>query len=439
MSQLKVVYVSIGDLKPAAYNPRKWSEEQIAGLKESIIRFGMVDPIICNSAPERMHVVIGGHFRLKVAKELGHTEIPVVYLNIPDLEKEKELNIRLNRNLGEFDLGLLKEFDVDFLKSVGFSTEELDDIFDIDLSPEEFNLEKALEKAGVVEVLAKTGDIYEIDGSRLMVGDSMNEGDMFALMDGVKADFCFTDPPYILDHLKENPKKKKGTSQGFGVRKNRGYLGTDSLPDDFTDQWMANVSKVAKSDFSIIVFEHPKNLRTIWTAMEKYWRYRNTLVWHASNRSQGMPSKFKFFNKHDIALVGTEGNVALNHNDEGLFQNEYENALFATSGSPQWEGYEKGKKYQPTDFIEHVTADEKSSGQAVVFGTKPLEILIPYIKVLTKRGGIVLEPFGGSGSTLIASIKMGRKCYLMEKSPIYVEVIKARWERATGKKAVKVN
>ena len=173
--------------------------------------------------------------------------------------------------------------------------------------------------------------------------------------------------------------------------------------------------------------------------MEKYWRYRNTLVWHASNRSQGMPSKFKFFNKHDIALVGTEGSVSLNLGDEGLFQNEYENALFATSGSPQWEGYERGKKYQPTDFIEHVTADEKSSGQAVVFGTKPLEILIPYIKVLTKRGGLVLEPFGGSGSTLIASIKMGRKCCAMEKSPIYVEVIKARWEKATGKKAVKVN
>ena len=224
MSQLKVVYVSIGDLKPAAYNPRKWSEEQIAGLKESITRFGMIDPIICNSAPGREHVVIGGHFRLKVAKELGHTEMPVVYLNIPDLEKEKELNIRLNRNLGEFDLGLLKEFDVDFLKSVGFSTEELDDIFDIDLTPEEFNLEKALEKAGVVEVLAKTGDIYEIDGSRLMVGDSMNESDMLALMDGAKADFCFTGPPYIVDHLKEGSKKKKGAAQGFGGKKNRGYL-----------------------------------------------------------------------------------------------------------------------------------------------------------------------------------------------------------------------
>lgn len=436
MSELKVTYVPISDLKPAAYNPRKWNEHQIAALKESISRFGLVDPIVCNGAPNRVNVVIGGHFRLKVAKDLGFTEMPVVYINIPKLEKEKELNLRLNKNVGEFDFELLKEFDQEFLKGVGFSTEELDDIFDIDPTPEEFDLAAALKKAGVGELTIKTGDIYEIDGSRLMVGDSMNEADMLALMDGAKADFCFTDPPYILDHLKENSKTKKG---GFGLNKNRGYLGTDSLPDNFTDLWMDNVRKVAKPDFSIIVFEHPKNLRTIWAVMEKYWRYRNTIVWHASNRSQGTPSKYKLFNKHDIALLGTEGSVTLNLDNEGLFQNEYENAIFATAGKPQWENYKKGKKYQPTDFIEHVTADEKSSGQAVVFGTKPLEILIPYIKVLTKRGGLVLEPFGGSGSTLIASIKIGRICYVMEKCPEYAEVIKARWERATGKKAKKIN
>ena len=75
----------------------------------------------------------------------------------------------------------------------------------------------------------------------------------------------------------------------------------------------------------------------------------------------------------------------------------------------------------------------------MIFGTKPLEILIPYIKVLTKRGDLVLEPFGGSGSTLIASIKLGRTCRIMEKSPVYAEVIKARWEKCTRKKAKKIN
>ena len=88
---------------------------------------------------------------------------------------------------------------------------------------------------------------------------------------------------------------------------------------------------------------------------------------------------------------------------------------------------------------EYKASDEKSSGQGIIFGTKPLEILIPYIKVLTKRNDLVVEPFGGSGSTLIASIKMGRRCYIMEKSPVYTEVILKRWEKTTGKKPIKIN
>jgi DNA modification methylase len=155
---------------------------------------------------------------------------------------------------------------------------------------------------------------------------------------------------------------------------------------------------------------------------------------------QGFSAKYKFFNKTDIALVGTEGNVSLNLEQESdeLLQNEYENALFATSGKPQWESYKKGNKYCPTDFIEYKASDEKSSGQGIIFGTKPLEVLIPYIKVLTKRNNLIIEPFGGSGSTLIAATKMKRRCYLIEKSPVYSEVIIKRWEKLTGQKAIKI-
>jgi len=193
-------------------------------------------------------------------------------------------------------------------------------------------------------------------------------------------------------------------------------------------------------DFSIIVFENPKNLRIIWNALEKHWKYRNTIVWHLPNRVQGFAAKYKFFNKHDIALVGTKGIVELNENPETdpLLQEEYENAIFATSGKPHWESYKKGKKICPTDFIDFKAADEKSSGQGIIFGTKPIEILIPYIKVLTKRDDLIIEPFGGSGSTLIAAEKMKRRCYLLEKCAIYAEVIKNRWEKLTGKKAVKI-
>ncbi|OGI41316.1 MAG: hypothetical protein A2593_02465 [Candidatus Moranbacteria bacterium RIFOXYD1_FULL_44_9] len=372
-------------------------------------------------------------------KELGLTTVPVVYINIPDIEKEKELNIRLNKNTGEFDWDLLATFDESFLSGVGFSSEELDDIFAIEDTPEQFDLQKELEKLKIGKINVQKGDVYDLDGSRLTCGDSTIEADILRLMDNDQADMVMTDPPYILDYLHGKSRNGKPT-EGFGVKKNRKYLETDILPPDFTDLWMANVAKVQKPDFSIIIFEHPKNLRTIWNALEKHWRYRNTITWHVPNRVQGFSAKYKFFNKQDIALVGTSDETVLNLEPEDeLFQNEYENAIFATSGKPHWEGYEKGKKICPTDFIDHIAADEKSSGQGIIFGTKPIELLIPYIKVLTKRDDLVLEPFGGSGSTLIASIKLGRRCYLIEKSPVYAEVIMNRWEKLTGLKRQKIH
>lgn len=438
-SKLSIQQVKIGDLKPSEYNPRSWNEDTTEQLKESIKRFGLVDPILVNGSDQRKNIVIGGHFRLKVAKDLGLTEVPVVYLDIPEEEKERELNLRLNKNQGDWDWDLLSEFDESLLDDIGFSSEELDTIFDIEVDePENFDLEKELKKLDIKKVQAKKGDVYKLGDSRLMVGDSTIPKDFDKLMNGESADMCMTDPPYILDYL--HAKRGGKPTTGFGAKKNRRYLETDVLPDNFTELWMANVAKYAKPDYSIIVYENWKNLRVIWAEMEKYWKVKNMIVWHLPNRHQGFSAKYKFFSKHDIAMVGGSGTVSYNHDEEpdGL-QEEFETALYAISGKPQWEGYKGGKKYQPTDFIEFQASDEKHSGQGVIFGTKPLEILIPYIKVLTKRGDLVVEPFCGSGSTLIASTKLRRRCYIMEKSPVYAEVAMKRWEKLTGLKREKLS
>jgi len=390
---IKVYYIPTDRLKPAIYNPRKWSDSATTQLKESIKRFGLVDPFIVNSTPRRKNVIIGGHFRWTIAKEMGIKKVPVVYINISDIKREEELNIRLNKNTGEWDWNLLDDFDESFLSNIGFSSQELDEIFNIEDNPEMFDLAKELAKLDIQKIKIQKGDVYQLGNHKMMCGDSTIEKDVLKLMNNEKADMSFTDPPYLLNYL-------KGKTRG----------------------------------------KNPKNLRTIWNELEKHWKYRNTIIWHVPNRVQGFSAKYKFFNKSDIALVGTRGNIALNLEPESdeLFQNEYENAIFATSGKPYWEGYEKGKKICPTDFIEHIAADKKSSGQGIIFGTKPLELLIPYIKVLTKRNDLIIEPFGGSGSTLIAAEKMKRRCYLMEKSPVYCEVIKHRWEKLTHIKAKKL-
>lgn len=436
---IQTIEVPINKLIPADYNPRKHDEVATEQLKQSIKRFGLVDPIIVNSASNRKNTIIGGHFRWEIAKELGYETIPVVYVDISDLTKEKELNLRLNKNTGEFDWNLLAKFDESFLSDIGFSSKELDGIFDVDV-PEEFDLKKELQKLNIQQINTKKGDIYALGDSHLMCGDSTIEEDVLKLMDDERADMCFTDPPYILDYL--NGKKKHGKPiTGFGAKRDRRYLETDILPPDFTEKWMANIAKVQKEDFSIIVYENWKNIRTIWGEMEKHWKVKNMLVWHLPNRHQGFSAKYKFFSKHDIAMVGVSPtkDVEFNwQNEKDGLQEEYETALYAIAGKPHWEGYQKGHKNQPTDFIEYVASDEKHSGQGVIFGTKPVEILIPYIKVLTKRGDLIVEPFSGSGSTLIASTKMKRRCYGMEKSPVYTEVIIKRWEKLTGLKAKKI-
>ena len=438
MDNIQITYVPIDTLRPCEYNPRKFTDIQKTKLTESIKTHGMVDPILVNSSPDRANIVIGGNLRLLILKELGFAEVPVVFLDIPDLNKEKALNIRLNKTGGEFDLELLAQFDESFLADIGFSSEELDTIFDEDsTNTETFDLKKELEKLNINNITVKKGQVYDLDGSRIMCGDSTIESHVLRLMGDEKVDMVMTDPPYILDYLKGKTKATEGVTTGFGAKKNRRYLETDVLPDNFTELWMGNVAKVQKKHFSIICYENWKNIRTIWNEMEKYWKVKNMIVWHLPNRNQGYAGKHKFFSKHDIALCGASPNQDIEFNLEtetdGL-QEEYETALFAISGNPHWESYGKGKKYCPTDFIDYNASDEKSSGQGIIFGTKPIEILIPYIKVLTKRDDLIFEPFGGSGSTLIASTKMRRRCYIMEKVPTYAEVIINRWEKLTGKK-----
>lgn len=436
--KLSVSYVPLSSLHNPEKNPRKWTKEATDQLKESIKRYGVVDPFVVNCAENRKNIILGGNFRAKVLKEMGYEEVPIVYVNIPDPKKEEELIIRLNKNCGEFDIDLLAEFDEKFLADIGFSSEELDDIFPAEENPEVFDINKELEKLNINNVTVQKGDIYELNGSRLMCGDSTCEADVLKLMGDQKSNMCLTDPPYILNYLKG--KKKNPATEGFGYKRDRRYLETDELPPDFTQLWMANIAKVANQDFVIIVYENWKNIRTIWNEMEKYWKVKNMIVWHLPNRVQGFAAKYRFFNKHDIALTATTDSVTLNEADESeeMLQNDYETALYAISGKPHWESYEKGKKICPTDFIEFKADDEKSSGQGIIFGTKPVDILIPYIKVLTQRDNLIVEPFGGSGSTLIAAIKMKRRCYLMEKSPVYAEVILKRWEKEAGARPTKI-
>jgi ParB-like chromosome segregation protein Spo0J len=170
--KINISYVDSSALLPAAYNPRSWDEAAVAKLTESIKRFGLVDPLIVNSVPNRKNIIIGGHFRFEVAKRLGIKKVPVVYVSIPDIDREKELNLRLNRNTGQWDFELLKSFDVGLLLDIGFDDNDLSSIWDQNLGVEddEFNTSQELSK--IKEIKTKPGQIYRLGQHILGCGDA---------------------------------------------------------------------------------------------------------------------------------------------------------------------------------------------------------------------------------------------------------------------------
>jgi len=205
MTDINITYYNADDLVMAEYNPRQLTKDQYTQLKDSINRFGLVDPLIVNKNKDRKNILVGGHQRLRIAKEIGLESIPCVEIDL-SYDQEKELNIRLNKNVGEWDYdALANHFDVGELTEWGFSNDELQfyedeptvGLIDDDEIPE------------VEEPITQTGDLWILGEHRLLCGDATKKEDVDILMDGKKADMVFTDPPYGIDYqdLKKNHKK----------------------------------------------------------------------------------------------------------------------------------------------------------------------------------------------------------------------------------------
>ena len=194
MEDINITYYNANDLVMAEYNPRQLTKDQYTQLKDSINRFGLVDPLIVNKNKDRKNILVGGHQRLRIAKEIGLESIPCVEIDL-SYDQEKELNIRLNKNVGEWDYDALANyFDVGELTEWGFSNDELQfyedeptvGLIDDDEIPE------------VEEAITQAGDLWILGEHRLFCGDATRKEDVEMLMDGQKADMVFTDPPYAL-------------------------------------------------------------------------------------------------------------------------------------------------------------------------------------------------------------------------------------------------
>jgi DNA modification methylase len=418
---LTIQHINIKELNPAPYNPRKWSDEAIKQLTESIKRFGLVDPIVVNGAAERKNVVIGGHFRLKVAKDLGFTEVPVVYLDIPDEAKEKELNLRLNRNTGEWDIELLKNFDIDLLLDVGFDDSDLADIWNdaLETDDDNFDVDKAVKEATATDI--KLGDLFQLGKHRLVCGSSTDSTTIQRLVGELKPTMFYSDPPYNigLDYNK-----------GIGLRAGYGGKTDDSKSDSDYKTFLGDILSAS--------------LPTLDVNAHVFMYCDQTYI----GLLQGLMDEYGLKNRRVCLWIKNGFNVV----PQVAFNKGYEPCVYATRGTP----YLSDSSQNLTEILNkdiasgNRTADDiidifdiwlakREAGQDYQHPTqKPVTLHEKPLKRCTKVGDVVLDVFGGSGSTLMACEQMKRVALLCEIEPVFCQVIIDRWEALTGQKAVQL-
>ena len=393
----------IDELIFAEYNPRQLTKDQYQGLKDSITRFGLVDPVIINKHKERDNIIVGGHQRVKIAKDLGYKEVPCVEVNLTP-EKERELNIRLNKNTGEWDWdSLANYFDVSDLLEWGFTDDELQ--FEPELVEGRIDDDEIPE---VEEAITKSGDLWLLGEHRVLCGDSTKEGDVEALMGQEKADMVFTDPPYNANYNPdESPRASSRTDKTKLNKRKMGGIKNDSMTTDDYRIFLNNAfNNMMQSLNCGSVFYLCCNYPAVVD-------YSVVLTEIETNIS--------------CCIVWDKGAMILDRKD---YHASHELILY---------GWKKGKAHEFTEdkSLTDTWLIKRDAFKDYRHPTqKPIELVQKALG--NHKANNVYDPFLGSGSTLIACEKTNRKCYGMEIDPHYCDVIVKRWEDFTGNKAERI-
>jgi len=382
----------ISEISAAKYNPRKISDEAMGRLTKSLAEFGNIQPITWNA---RTGNVVGGHQRLKVYKAMGKTEVDVWAVDL-DEQKEKAANIALNKLSGEFDMPMLKDIleEIDTgnldMEITGFGMDE------IALMMEDAHPEVTEDEVPEVPVdaITKLGDLWILGEHRVLCGDSTSEADVSRLMNGEKADMVFTDPPYGVNY-----------DGGHATDKRREKLKNDNSTLIYDDS-VPNMFKHSKDEAALYLwFAATKSLQVLQVLQvlqANNYVIRSWLIWN-KNQAQFGAIGAQYKQKHEPCLY-----------------------CFKKGQSPYWNG--------PNNEVS--VWDEKRSRINEFHPTqKPVELSGRALANSCPASGLVLDLFLGSGATLIGAEQTKRKCYGMEISPNYCDVIVKRWENLTGKKA----
>lgn len=389
----KLVWRNIADLIPYARNSRTHSDEQVAQIAASIKEFGWTNPVLTDGD----NGLIAGHGRLMAARKLGHNEVPTIELTgLSDAQKKAYIiaDNRLALNAGwdnemlklEFDQLTELGFDVEL---TGFSLDEIEALAPIELNAGLIDEDEAPPLPP--EPKTKPGDIYKLGKHRLMCGDSTSIDHLERLCGGQSVDMWLTDPPYNVAY--EGKTKDSLTIQNDS-------MGDDQFRQFLRDAYVAADAVMKAGAVFYIWHADSEGYNFRGAAQDAGWKVRQCLIWKKSSMVMGRQD---YHWKHEPCLYGWK---------EGAGH------LWATDR-------------KQTTILEF----EKPSRNGEHPTMKPVALFEYQLLNNTKGGDIVLDSFGGSGTTMIAAEKNGRVGYLMELDPKYCDVIVKRWEDFTGKKA----
>ena len=413
--KLKVEYLPIEEVKPYKNNAKIHTPEQIDQIKASIQQFGMNDPIGIWS---KENIIVEGHGRLLACQELGYKEIPVIRLDDLTDEQRKAYTLahnQLTMNTG-FDLDILNQELADIsidMQEFGFEDINKDD-FNIEEDDFEFNEEE------IPEAKAKRGEIYKLGEHILMCGDSTVRQDVEKLLNGKIADLVVTDPPYNV---------AISNSQGMTIE-------NDDMSDEsfrkFLNSAFENMSDSLKEGGAFYVWYASREHINFESALlNNNLTVRQQLIWVKNSLVLGRQD---YQWRHEPCLYGWkdgEGHYFIYDRTQSTVMEQKEIDIDKLSPEESKELLKKIYSEIPSTIIKENKPQKNNLHPTM----KPIELIGRLIHNSSEKGQIVLDLFGGSGSTLIACEQLGRKCYMMEYDPKYVDAIIERYEELTGKKA----
>ena len=427
---IRKVFANEGQIEGLPRNPRLIKDDKFKKLLESIrelpemteARDLLVYPY------EGGYIVIGGNMRLRAYQELGWKEVPCCVLpdNMP-VDKLREMVIQDNNPFGETDWNMIaNEWDVEELKDWGVDLPADWDTSEAEEQKEAEEDDFSDEDAEKAEPRVKLGEIWQLGEHRLMCGDSTDADSVSMLMDGKEADLYITDPPYNVDY-------KGGTKDALKIL-------NDSMDDNSFRNFLYNAfiaadSVLKKGAAFYIWHSDSEGFNFRYAVKSCNWLLKQCLIW---NKNSFVIGRQDYQWKHEPCLYGWKGGSS-----HYFINNRTQSTVYEDNPIE----YNKMKKSELLDIVKKIlnpkvettVFDENKPTRNAEHPTmKPVKLIGRCVRNSSKEKWIVLDSFGGSGTTMIVCEQLNRKCYMMELDPHYCDVIIARWEKLTGKEAVKV-